>query len=143
LDILEGVVSTNSVFVHVRRGDYLDNANHLCLPKSYYVQGIMLFSRILHNPTFYIFSDDLNWCKENLNIANCVFVDIDDYLAFELLRNCRHGIISNSTFSWWPAYLNDEGIIMSPDCWSRNGNTTFIHKGILLDKWIKLPIRDV
>jgi hypothetical protein len=60
---------------------------------------------------FFIFSDDIPWCKETFKQVyfskKLTFVDIEDYLAFELMRLCKHNITTNSTFSWWTAFLND------------------------------------
>jgi hypothetical protein len=65
--------------------------------------------RGVKNPLFYIFSDDINWCKNNIIIGsdNTVYVENNpDYIDLWLMSLCKHNIISHSTFSWWGAYLN-------------------------------------
>ena len=97
-----------SVSVHVRRGDYQlhRKGSFRDLPADYYFDAMKLIKGDL-----FIFSDDLPWCRKIFNQAyftrKVTFVDIEDYLAFELLRYCKHNIITNSTFSWWAAILND------------------------------------
>jgi hypothetical protein len=71
----------------------------------------------------YVFSDDIPWCRANFP-KNFIFVDIIDYLAFDLMRVCKHHIIANSTFSWWAAYLNDnpDKVVISPKKWRKDLN---------------------
>lgn len=114
---------SESVFIHVRRGDYLKYPEKfIILPTSYYEEAIGIVRKKLNNPTFFIFSDDLAFVKENLVKAaggNVVWVGdygLRDYEELILMSKCRHGIIANSTFSWWGAYLNDnkDKIIIAP-----------------------------
>jgi hypothetical protein len=79
------------------------------------------------SPHFFIFSDDLEWCYENFHISNCTFVDIqaarkDPIIDFQLMSLCKHNIISNSTFSWWAAWLNNnhEKVVVAPNRWFNN-----------------------
>lgn len=115
--------NSESVFIHVRRGDYLKYPEKfVILPASYYEEAISIIKIRLANPTFFIFSDDLAFVKENLAKAageNAVWVGdfgLRDYEELILMSKCRHGIIANSTFSWWGAYLNDnkDKIIIAP-----------------------------
>lgn len=142
LELYKKITDCNSVAVHIRRGDYLDNENHLVLPLSYYKGAMDMIRKIKDNPRFFIFSDDPIWCVNYLNSEDSTLVIIDDYLGFELMRNCKHHIIANSTYSWWPAYLNGTGMVIAPSRWSKADNSTFIHKGILLDTWIKINIEE-
>lgn len=115
--------NSESVFVHVRRGDYLKYPEKfVLLPVSYYEEAISIMKIKLANPTFFIFSDDSTFVKGNLAKAageNAVWVGdsgLRDYEELILMSKCRHGIIANSTFSWWGAYLNDsrDKIIIAP-----------------------------
>lgn len=92
--------------VHVRRGDYLNHPHHHpVLKKEYYESIINQFDT---DTVFYIFSDDLNWCKENFNfIKNKILVqDNADFQDLYLMSMCDNNIIANSSFSWWGAWLN-------------------------------------
>jgi hypothetical protein len=101
------ITSCNSVSVHVRRGDYLTHkGNFRDLPFEYYANAIKLVEGDL-----FIFSDDLPWCvqrfKKEVFNREITFVGLEDYQDLELMKFCKHNIITNSTFSWWAAMLND------------------------------------
>jgi len=110
LKYAEMIWSTESISLHVRRGDYQlhrKGAYH-DLPSAYYFDALTKVKHIKGD--LFIFSDDISWCKKTFNrdffSRKLIFVDIEDYLAFELMRLCSHNIITNSTFSWWAAVLN-------------------------------------
>ena len=111
----------NSVSIGVRRGDYVD-LNATC-DIDYYRRAIKFISQNVEQPFFLIFSDDIEWCKENIEIANeHFFVEANQDTPFEnmeLMSLCKHNIISNSTYDWWGAYLNrnKNKIIISPKGW--------------------------
>lgn len=115
-NILNIIKSVNSVSVHVRRGDYLTNkantAKYGFIGIDYYVNAIKNIEQSVKNPVFFIFSDDMEWCKNNLNFINeKYFVDWnigkDSYKDMQLMSLCKHNIIANSTFSWWGSWLNN------------------------------------
>lgn len=134
-----------SVSVHIRRGDYVTdvNANYLMgvLPVDYYNKAIQLMSNKLTNPSFYFFSDDLDWVKENIIVENPAFYvsGNPDYVDLDLMKHCKHNIIANSTFSWWGAFLNrnPDKIVIAPDQWSARED---VNNNIKLQfpNWIKL-----
>ena len=107
LKYAEQIWSGGSVSIHIRRGDYQKHRKGAFrdLPAQYYFSAI----REVEGDLF-IFSDDIPWCKETFKQAyytrKITFVDVEDYLALELMRYCKHNIITNSTFSWWAALLN-------------------------------------
>ena len=77
---------------------------------------------------FYVFSDDIAWCKQSLVIKfPCVYIDHnigrESYRDMQLMSLCRHYVIANSSFSWWGAWLNPkpEKIVVTPKRWFRNG----------------------
>lgn len=92
--------------LHVRRGDYLKYPNnHPTCDVGYYEKAVEL----INSKTILIFSDDLNWCKENLSFTNkdIIFInDNPDYIDLWLMSLCSENIIANSTFSWWGSWLN-------------------------------------
>ncbi len=115
----------NSVSVHIRRGDYtLAAEGNIALPMSYYRQGFELFRQRYKDPTFFVFSDDMEFARQNVpQDARVVFVDHNDsYSAHEDLRlmsSCGDHILANSTFSWWGAWLNPRSnkIVFAPRYW--------------------------
>ena len=107
----------NSVCVHIRRGDYFSNralaAKYGVCTASYYNRAIDSIEKQINTPSFFVFSDDLEWAKKNIDSKNhkIAFVAIDctehtDLYEFHLMQQCKHHIISNSTFSWWSAWLS-------------------------------------
>ena len=99
----------NSVAVHIRRGDYLmNNAN---LELTYFRQAMEIMRQQYPDATFCFFSDDMEWVKEQFpESENVLYIsgqeNIDYIEEFFCMRECSHDIISNSSFSWWGAYLN-------------------------------------
>lgn len=136
---------TSSVAVHIRRGDYVTDsgANYLMgvLPVDYYLQAIRYIKQKVSNPSFYFFSDDLEWAKNNIQTdAPAHYVDGNmDYIDLDLMRHCSHNIIANSTFSWWGAFLNrnPDKIVVAPDKWSARED---VNKNIHLQfpSWVKI-----
>lgn len=128
-ELIKKVRTTESVCVHVRRGDYMNPGNEwlqVC-DFSYYKRAIEYMNSHISNPVFFIFSNthnDLEWIKENYDFGiKPVYVDMNnkDYEELTIMSSCRHFIISNSTFSWWASYLSDseKKIIVSPSVWSK------------------------
>jgi hypothetical protein len=140
LELKKEIEKTNSVSLHVRRGDYLNNPNHLVLPLEYYMKALRVISVICSDIKIFVFSDDIEWCK--LNFSNATFVEINPYLELELMSLCKHNIISNSTFSWWAAYLNSnpDKKVIAPKRWVvKNVDQELIEKKkLILNDWIKL-----
>lgn len=126
---LENILKNNSVCVHIRRGDYLDpevkRKTFVC-DFEYYEKAISRLKNELEKPTFFVFSNtpaDIKWIKENYRFSIPVtFVDLNnpDYEDFRLMQNCKHFILSNSTFSWWVAYLSSYSHkkIIAPSRWN-------------------------
>jgi hypothetical protein len=117
----------NSVAVHIRRGDYVLNPSssvfHGVLPESYYREAFSLIRQKLDNPTYFFFSDDIDWVAGTFgDIPGCIFVKSSvstPHLDLELMRLCRHQVIANSSFSWWGAWLNqfNDKIVIGPKKW--------------------------
>jgi hypothetical protein len=125
--------------IHVRRGDYVNYPNlHPTQSLEYYEQSI----EILKNETeiFLIFSDDIIWCKENIKLENAIYIENEkDYIELYLMSLCDNNIISNSSFSWWGAWLNENPnkIVIGPLKWF--GIDIQHNTGdILPNNWIKL-----
>lgn len=123
LEILEAMKSTNSVSIHVRRGDYLKNKEIYGIDtESYYRNAIAKIKEKFENPVFYYFSNDMEWVRENMgNKDRDYYIDWNtgdkSYLDMYLMSNAKANIIANSTFSYWAAYLNESDIIIYPKEW--------------------------
>ncbi len=108
--------ATNSVCVHVRRIDYVYK-----LDLEYYLQAFREMERHISNPVFFIFSDDIKWCKSNFPSEypiNFITHDVSEEIAdLWLMTLCKNFIIANSSFSWWGAWLssNETKCVIAPD----------------------------
>jgi hypothetical protein len=153
------IESGESVAIHIRRGDYVSNqAFHSffgALPLAYYRKAVNEILMKAPSSKFYVFSDDLEWCKKNLEfLSNAEFVahetSVTAFTDLLLMAQCQHQIIANSTYSWWGAWLNNNAnkIVVAPEQWfakkfndapetpyaTRYYNT----KDLLPESWIKL-----
>lgn len=96
---------------------------------------------MIPNATYFIFSDDIKWCKENLSFAKTVYIelptDTPDYISLYLMTKCKGHIIANSTFSFWGAFLTkEERICIYPKKWFANKNWDI--PKIFPKKWLSL-----
>jgi hypothetical protein len=136
--------SRNPVSLHVRRGDsILPWEGKVVLSTDYYYQAISIMKERLVDPTFFVFSDDMDFVKESLRWdARMVFVEHnDDFTAHEDLRlmsSCHHHIIANSTFSWWGAWLTPrlDKTVIAPSRWFLAGDNR--HQNLIPPDWILL-----
>jgi len=100
----------NTVAVHVRRTDYLDEHRYGFIGAQYYRDAMALIKKKMAEPLFIFFSDDILWCKQNFADGKTVFFEdaewVEDYLQLYLMSKCAHQVIANSSFSWWAAWLN-------------------------------------
>lgn len=119
-----------SVSIHVRRGDYVTNLSankvHGTCPLSYYKKAIDTLRTALNSDiVLYVFSDDPDWVKANMDFDGVEQFYIDNnpaqknYEDLRLMASCQHNIIANSTFSWWGAWLNPSPnkIVVAPALW--------------------------
>ena len=131
-------VNNNSISLHIRRTDYLtSNGYHPVQTIDYYNKAIDILGNY---ENIFIFSDDINWCKENLSFKNMLFVenntDVEDLWLMSL---CKKNIIVNSSFSWWGAYLNKnkDKKVIAPSKWFGEGVNLNTHD-IVPEEWIKI-----
>lgn len=137
------ILSTpNSVSIHVRRGDYFLARNikkYGVCDTQYFENALEVISSRYKEYTLFVFSDDLEWVKSNMNLYNdTVFVpnyDVSQFAYIELMSLCQHHIISNSSFSWWGAVLNNntDTFVISPQKWTLDSCKT-----IALESWLKI-----
>jgi hypothetical protein len=137
--VLQQIINTESVAIHVRRGDYLKNSllGGIC-DLGYYDQAILSINSKIKDAQFFVFSDEMAWCRQNLNLKNATYIDwnkgSNSYLDMQLMSNCKHNIIANSSFSWWGAWLNNNKakIVVAPKKWINDSSST-----LALKEWIK------
>lgn len=132
----------NSVSIHIRRGDYFAPQNvgiYGVCDTTYFNQAIERIKLSIESPHLFIFSDDIEWVKNNIPLDNqCTIIenyDIPQLSYIVLMSLCKHHIISNSSFSWWGAVLNrtKEAIVVSPSKWTLTSDRT-----IALNEWLKI-----
>ena len=131
----------NSVSLHVRRGDYLK------LEKVYYITGVDYYEKALSLleesvviDNILVVSDDIEWCKENFHDERITFIDgYMDYIDMYIMSLCDHQILTNSSFSWWGAYLNEnkDNIVYSPKKWFKEGGLPK-EEYIMCPNWIMI-----
>ena len=105
--------------VHIRRGDYLKFPHmHNSRSMDYYNKGM----EIINADKYLIFSDDIEWCKENFVGDQYHFMGDRDYIEMFLMSQCDHNIMCSSSFSWWGSYLNTnpEKTVIAPKKWFVN-----------------------
>lgn len=116
-ELYKGIYEKPVIAIHVRRGDYVSNPNYHSLPDKYYIQALeKFFPQWMEKYNILVFSDDITWCKTYFNGANIYFsegrTDLEDLC---LMSQCNDFILSNSSFSWWGAWLsNTTGQIIRP-----------------------------
>lgn len=146
-EMLEKISASDSVCLHIRRGDYSAFPSLQVCTEEYYKSAISKMRKMVPNAVFYIFSnthDDLEWIKNNYNLGeecNIVYVDMGnpDYEELRLMYTCKHFIISNSTFSWWAQFLGkyENKIVMAPEIWHKGRNNS---ENIYMPNWITISV---
>ena len=145
---LKQIVGCNAVALHIRRGDYITNKyakkEHGLAPIKYYKSAISYLGKKTKNPRYFVFSDDLDWCKKNLSLPETsIFVDSTkaNYPCEDiwLMQHCQHNIVANSSFSWWGAWLNEnpKKIVIAPKAWFQNKQSNQ-ETEIVPKSWIRL-----
>ena len=132
--------SKNSISIHIRRTDYLTKKNikiFKILDQDYYLSAINLITKECKKDyKIFVFSDDIKWAETNLkfDLETTYIQNTDELEDFNLMMNCQHNILANSTFSWWAAYLkkNKNGQIIGPKTWYKNQS---FEKNIKLKNW--------
>ncbi len=145
MPVAQTIDEVTSVAVHVRRGDYVSNPHFSkllgAMGPHYYRNAFINIERSLSNPHFFIFSDDIQWCQENLNPPQPATYISDAITGgqaiqdFMLMTRCKHFIIPNSTFGWWGAWLgtHPDKRVIAPRQWSASGSLRSEHR--VPDAW--------
>ena len=127
----QGIIKLDQVGIHVRRGDYVNNPMYVDLMKTgYYERAMEQFK----GESFLVFSDDIEWCKEQEIFRGCEFSKGNDEIGdMNLLAGCKGIIMANSSFSWWCAFLSDAKVI-APKEWYRDG----VERTKCLPEWTRM-----
>lgn len=142
---IKQVKKENAVFLGVRRGDYVEipkNLKHYgTFGEEYYTNAIKYIKERVENPVFYIFSNDINWVKSNMNFdCDVIYRDDEEQTSdieeLFIMAACKHAIIVNSTFYWWGAWLmsNADKIVIAPKNWFFDNKPI----DIVPDVWVKM-----
>lgn len=138
------IKSTESVSIHIRRGDYISNPANARLyaecGAAYYERAAGFMAGQFNDPAWYIFSDDVEWARNTLSGISCTFIEGNSAVTDMFLMSCcRHNIIANSTFSWWAAWLNRNPgkIVVAPQHWY-NGKMNEVTRELIPEEWIRL-----
>jgi len=143
------LATDNPVSLHIRRGDYVKLQTvtdvHGLLPISYYNKAIEILQKQYPDITLFVFSDDIPWAKENLQV-DTIPVNymqgnsaVDSWKDMALMSNCKHHIIANSSFSWWGAWLSKQnGKLFAPEKWFNPQKVKFDITDYIPANWIIL-----
>jgi hypothetical protein len=144
LDILKQIKTSNSVSIHIRRGDFLDTDNYGKLGAvctlNYFLMAIRKMETFVENPHFFLFTNDHSWVKTNFKEPGFTLIDINtsksSWKDMFLISNCSHHINSNGSFSWWSSWLsqNKTSIVIVP----KNFIANRYFKDIYPDSWIQI-----
>lgn len=139
------IMSGNSVAIHVRRGDQVSDPRlakkHGVLTDEYYSSAVAYIKEKTTSPRFFVFSDEIEWVKKNLNLGeNVTYVSdhgLADYEELIIMSLCKHTIVAKSSYSWWGAWLNQnpEKIVITPkNRFGKPGND----EDLIPSDWVRL-----
>jgi hypothetical protein len=143
--ILESMRQPNSISIHIRRGDYFSNPlinSFLGICSfQYYYDAVKLVAGKIKDPRFFIFSDDIEWAKQNIKLDfPVIYLDCDNKPSYDLflMSQCSNNIIANSSFSWWAAWLNNkpDKIVVAPRKWFADTSINISDR--IPEEWIKI-----
>ena len=129
IELLDQIEKSESVCISLRKwdNDLIGQTRSIC-NMSYYLKAIEYLTTRIENPKFFVFSNNINWAKENFDFPEDTYFETGDNMIYEkmaLMSACKHFIISNSTFAWWAQYLgkNDNKIVVCPEKWNLDEKT--------------------
>ena len=142
--VIEKIVATNSVCIHIRRTDFVTNPNVHLHNLDYFFRAVSIINQKISQPHFFIFSDDIDWCTQNVKLSHPTTF-VPKVLSGEnaqghlhLMTLCKHFILSNSTFGWWAAWLqpSKDKIVITPRNWF--GISKLDSKDLIPESWLKI-----
>ena len=144
--VAQAIGSSQSVCLHVRRGDYVSDPTvhsvHGVQPADYFNAAARLIAERVRDPVFFVFSEDLDWAESQLSLPGRHWfvresAGLPPSADHRLMSGCRHFIISNSTYSWWAAWLGTapEKIVIAPRRWFQSATAP---AGLIPPEWITI-----
>lgn len=144
LELADEIKQTNAVCVNVRRADFVTSDTHGTVSPDYYKTAEKLLNSRFDSLSWYVFSDDIEWCLENLRFNGRVKYITHEYAGkkfgnyLQLMTLCKHFIIPNSSFGWWAAWLSENPgkMVIAPEKWFNQGPTDT--QDIIPEEWYKI-----
>lgn len=133
------LLSQDTISIHVRRGDYVNRPlrQPVC-EMPYFRRAINFFGK---NKRFLVVSDDIEWCKRKFKGENFYFTQDESPIVDLYIQSlCAHNIISNSSFSWWGAWLNnnESKIVIAPKKWFGVQMKNYNLNDLIPDEWVRI-----
>jgi len=142
---------SRSVFICIRRGDYVGNDLMGLLPMDYYQRAASIVAERVGDPYFFVFSDEPEWCRQYFKLPYRTVVAGNFYRTVEgklgredaeltLMRQCRHAILANSSYPWWGAFLGDKQpnrLVIAPNQWFGPASSQD-SRDIIPERWIRI-----
>lgn len=143
-ELLKTLSEEESICVSVRRGDFVTIRRHNVCNIQYYKDAVACIRAKKPDALVFVCSDDVEWCKQNLDFGKHVIFEPAGLPVWEKLRimsACHHFVISNSSFSWWCQFLSPhkDKIVVAPSVWV---NGMIVPHDIYQDNWILLDIKN-
>jgi hypothetical protein len=142
------MMTGDSIALHVRRGDYLNATaleTHVALGVEYFRAALQHILPRVDRPHVYVFSDDPQWVAAHLDIPCRSTIVMHNsgataYRDMQLMSQCKHNIIANSTFSWWSAWLNEspDKLVVAPDRWFAKDSMNAHLDDLIPSAWVRL-----
>ena len=142
--VQDAIANNNAVSLHIRRGDYLRPDMGCSLNIEYYLNAMALMNERVSDPYYFIFSDDIEWARENIKDGRAMFIDWNigpnSFVDMQLMSLCSQHIIANSSFSWWGAWLNrnPSKLVIAPGQWMPGMKD---EGDVLPENWIRIATR--
>jgi hypothetical protein len=141
-DLLTPTMKEKGIVLHIRRGDYVALPQYHCiLTPDYYRRVVTMAKERVPDGVVVVFSDDLNWCRSLEWLQGAIFVDEpSDVRALYLMSQFRHYVLSNSSFSWWGAWLGEPAaLVLAPNRWFGSAGPQDC-QDIYEPSWIRVPV---
>lgn len=128
--LLSKIKNSEAICLNVRRTDFLKTASLNTTNRAYFLKAAEQMAQKIQNPHFFIFSDDVKWCAEHLNLPFKSTLVTHTHKGekfgnyMQLMTACQHFIIPNSSFAWWAVWLNKNlnKQVIAPKNWFAEGD---------------------
>lgn len=143
-DLYQQICDTNSVCLNVRRTDFLTTPSLNATNLEYFLKSAEKMANLVEKPHFFIFSDDIEWCREHIRLDHPRHMVTHDMKGYKfgnylhLMKTCKNFIIPNSSFAWWAVWLNEnlEKKVIVPKNWFNEGD--FDTSDLVPNSWIRV-----